>query len=684
MSRDFAPVSQICTRGIGPVSLQYLLGLAPGKNQRSIPFAPQKKHPSLLVLSGALSPRSRRNLTVDIAHNKEKIGSYARGPYFYSTVLSLINDAPVATVEALEIVRGSLGASNARYPDTDVTSYQANSDACYNLVRSGKILDVVEHRYGTAERELAQTLMLLGHARIADLSHAFGSRAPKVNGHTNGDHDSHNGLIESENHLNYVLVRLIRAEIIETVRPESFRNPRDVQREIEDDVTKTRPGEKVNKNKGEAQRQIIERLRTFRDQPKTLKRQLGLSGDVAPKRRKLTNGTAQNGHAYDHDAPRLNPNVVVKLNHERCLVELRNQRLANFAAEMLGEVTGAVYRTVLDIVASNLSRCQSDPLLDDEVPGQQRAVTTVDIFDHLDESINVQSGIGKTSKEKIDSESAERVRETAPDTDDDSDDSDAGPPGRRKTFDVDEDEDEWAEDDDEDEKPEATNGERTSKVKFDDAVSSSDSRITQMRRHLLLLAESKHQFLRHCGTYGRGQWTVDFARIMGRLQETELDAIIEQSHGRHGLRLTRILREKGKLDEKMLPSAALMKKGDVQGKMLAMQMAGVVDVQEVPKDSSRLANRTLFFWFFDRERAQAQALDDIYKAMLRCLQTLQVERHKERNILSFVERKDVQGKEEEVMTAEHYNKYNTHLEVQNKLLGQVMRLDELVSVLRDY
>ncbi|KAM5377396.1 hypothetical protein ACJZ2D_005077 [Fusarium nematophilum] len=567
--------------------------------------------------------------------------------------------------------------------DTDVTSYQANPDACYNLVRSGKILDIVENQYGTAERELVQTLMLLGHARIADLSQAFGSRAPRVNGHTKGDHDSRNGLIESESHLNAVLVRLIRSEIIETVRPESFRNPRDMRREIEDEVTKTRPGEKA-KSKTEAQQQIIERFRIFRDQPKILKRQLDQSGDFVPKRRKLANGTAQNGHEHDHDAPRLNPNVVVRINHERCLVELRNQRLASFAAGILGEVTGEVYRTVLDLLTADFPRCKPDPLLDEAAPGQQPAVTTVDIFEHLDESLNVQSGIGKTSKDKIDLQSAERVRETVPDTDDDSDDSDAGPPGRRKTFDVDEDEDEWADDDDEDQKPGATNGERESKVKFDDAAASGDSRITHMRRHLLLLAESKHQFLRHCGMYGRGQWTVDFSRLMGRLRETEMDAIIEQSHGRHGLRLTRILREKGKLDEKMLPSAALMKKTDVQGKMLAMQMAGLVDVQEVPKDSSRLANRTLFFWFFDKERAQTQALDGIYKAMLRCLQTLHVERHNERNILSFVERKDVQGKEEEVMTAEHYNKYNAHLEVQGKLLGQVMRLDDLVSVLRDY
>jgi DNA-directed RNA polymerase III subunit RPC3 len=375
----------------------------------------------------------------------------------------------------------------------------------------------------------------------------------------------------------------------------------------------------------------------------------------------------------------------VRLNHERCLVELRNERLVGFAADMLGEVTGEVYRAVLDLLTSDFSRCRPDSLLDDEMPVRQTAVTTVDILEHLDDSLNVQSGIGKASKEKIDLESAEKIRESPPDDGYDSDDSDAAPPARRPmaaTFDADEDDDDS--DADDDQMPPATNGDRQTKVKFDGATAPKESRVSQMRQHLLLLSESQHRFIRHCGTHGRGQWTVDFSQLMERLRETELDAMIEQSHGRHGLRLTRILREKGKLDEKMLPSAALMKKGDVQGKMLAMQMAGLVDVQEVPKDNNRLANRTLFFWYFDRERTEAQVLDDVYKAMLRCLQTLQVERHNERNILTFVERKDVQGKEEEVMTTEHYNKYNAHLKVQDKLLGEVMRLDELVGVLRDY
>ncbi|ODA81022.1 hypothetical protein RJ55_03984 [Drechmeria coniospora] len=581
---------------------------------------------------------------------------------------------------------GVLAQHNLLYhytdPDTNVTSYEANPDSCYNLVRSGKIAEVIDSQYGTAERNLVQTLIMLGNARVADLTHAFTSRTTRP---TNGTHDPNSGLIESEDYLNTVLSRLIQAEIVETVRLDSFRSLAEVYREMDADVNRTAPGEKATKNKVENHALLVDRFRDFRDQSKSLKRQLDRFNGPVSKRRKLQNG-ASHADSFSDSAP-LDPNIIVRVNYEKCLVQLRNQRLAEFAADALGEVTGQVYRALLEMLTTQLSRCQPDPLIGDQTGGQQQvAVTSVEILEHLDEIVEVQNGIGKAPKEKIDFQSAEKVKATPLDYESDSDDSDsAQAPPRRGPATV---HDESESDDEVVERAQPrtaqqANGVARSRVKFEDEESH-DSRLDQMRQHLLLLAESRHRFVRHCGTHGRGQWTVDFGQLMESLREAEMDAYIEHSFGRHGLRLTRILREKGKLDEKMLPSAALMKKSDVQGKMLAMQMAGLVDVQEVPKDNSRLANRTLFFWFFDGERTQSQLLDDIYKAMLRCLQTLQVERHKERNILAFVERKDVKGKEEEVMTAEHYNKYTRHLEEQKKLLGQVMRLDDMAAIFRDY
>lgn len=367
-------------------------------------------------------------------------------------------------------------------------------------------------------------------------------------------------------------------------------------------------------------------------------------------------------------------------------MELRNQQLAEYAAETFGEITGVIYRTALDLLTTKVSRCRPDDMAGEEAREKPATTTTAEIFENLDPTLNVQFGIGKAGKDALDFKSAEKLRPDPPASDDESEDDEApAPRPRMQALGVDED------DDDDDESEEEvhtantrTNGKPKSKVKFEDEGSAPKSRMDHMRQHLLLLCEGKRHFLRHCGAQGRGQFTVDFDLLMNGLRELEMDRVIEQTHGRHGLRLTRILREKGKLDEKTLPAAALMKKQEVQAKMLAMQMAKRIDVQEVPKDNSRLANRTLFFYFFDRERVEATMLEDVYKAMCRCYQTLEVQRHRNRNVLSFVERKDVQGREEEVMTAEHYNEYNKHLEVEEKLLGQISRLDELVAVFRDY
>lgn len=363
---------------------------------------------------------------------------------------------------------------------------------------------------------------------------------------------------------------------------------------------------------------------------------------------------------------------------------MRNQRLATFASDTLGSVTGEVYYLLLGLLTHDVPRCRGEQLIDEETPGHNMCVSTMDVFYHVDESVNLQGGIGKAPRDKIDVASAQKIRPTADDSDSEGDDSDLEQPVRRpsvKHLDMG---GEDMEDDEDEDDSGLPNGNRETKVKFEDGSTSKSRRVDALRQHLFLLAESKPRFIRHVDTREKGMWTVDFNNVLDALRESELDSYIEQSFGRHGLRLTRILREKGKLDEKMLPSAALMKKSDVQLKMTAMQMAGLVDVQEVPKDNSRLANRSLFFWYFDRERIEARIVDDVYKAMVRCLQTLQVERHRERNILSFVDRKDVKGKEEEVMTAEHYNKYNRHLEVQDKLLGQVLRLDDMVAILREF
>lgn len=372
-------------------------------------------------------------------------------------------------------------------------------------------------------------------------------------------------------------------------------------------------------------------------------------------------------------------------------MELRTQRLIEHAEDFVGETTAQVFAALLASLCRKVYRCQHDQHTimtkeEEETYIAGVRATTEEILDHLCPGVDVSTGIGTASDDDIDVRFAEKIRKYPPQIQ-----------GSHLQGTLEEgDEILGSDDEDYDRTGERTkgarvnghrngsitrNGPRSGDDHFVEGQPSRIEQISQMRQHLLVLAESKQHFVRHCG---QNEWTVDFGTLVQQLRYVELDTMIEDTFGRHGLRLTRILREKGKLDDKTLPAIALMRKPDVHVKMAEMEMAGFLEVQEVPRDNNRAANRTMFFWFFDEARTLKRVLDNSYKSMVRCLERLEVERHKKRAVLSLSERKDVQGKEEEKLRGDVYNEYLEFLDIEKKLLSQVSRLDDLVSVFQDF
>src|SRR5438045_4012247 len=71
-------------------------------------------------------------------------------------------------------------------PDTLVAFYEANLENAYALVRSGKIIEFVIERHGRLAGGVIQNLLLLGHAKIEDLSNAYGVGYSQQGTTTNG------------------------------------------------------------------------------------------------------------------------------------------------------------------------------------------------------------------------------------------------------------------------------------------------------------------------------------------------------------------------------------------------------------------------------------------------------------------------------------------------------------------
>jgi len=592
-------------------------------------------------------------------------------------------------------------------PGAEFAFYEANVEHAYNLVRTGKILEMVDTSFGPAAKDVMQSLLLSGQTRIGDLVAAYQAKIEQASkkagtndteefdGEANGvnDDSKNEPVVKSTAHLNSILCRLIEAELIDVVHDKTFESPADVLKIVEKEVMdKYFPnGVKGNKAKAEFQQRIAEGLRKVRDESKSLKRKLEQNGSAA-KRRKLFSGlgVATNGSGAQQDEemdPALDPKQVIRVNYEKCLVDLRNRRLVQFATDMFGETTAYVYGILLKLLTKDIPRCRLDPVLDsvdddDDDDSKKKGpgvVTTDQILDNLKTSVDLSLGIGKAERHQISSRAANKVQ--------------THPPKKKRLIaeaevdgEASEDEkedDESSEGSDYDSNYEETKPNGASGINGANGVTHERrmDRPTQLRQHLMLLAESTQNFVRHCGP---NEWTVDFEPVMKALREAELDSVIERTSGRQGLRLVRILRAKGKLDEKALPNVALMRKSELQQKMLEMQTAGFVHVQEVPRDVKADVKKSFFLWYCDVEKSLSRLLETSYVTMLHCLQVLEALRRKEKDVLQTTKRTDVRGREKDAMRKEYYERYARFLACERKLFAQVMRLDDLVSVLRDF
>lgn len=216
-------------------------------------------------------------------------------------------------------------------PDTSIVYYDVNPDALYNLVRSGKILEMVCDKYGDLAKKLVQDVLVLGHIKIPDLVEAFrgnsegGKSSP--NGVTNVkeedsddefalDHDIQppnrvngtgvNGFINSEEEaqssqqIHLVLARLLAAGILEPVSSMMFQSPTDLKTAAEQDVIRSEfpTGIRGIKQKKELEASVAQKVKDFQQGRTNLKRRLEAEFDheASVKRRKLLNGSsATNG-----------------------------------------------------------------------------------------------------------------------------------------------------------------------------------------------------------------------------------------------------------------------------------------------------------------------------------------------------------------------------------------------------
>ena len=77
-------------------------------------------------------------------------------------------------------------------------------------------------------------------------------------------------------------------------------------------------------------------------------------------------------------------------------------------------------------------------------------------------------------------------------------------------------------------------------------------RMEMIKQHLQLLAEDSFHFLRSEGNRGMGEWSVNYKELGKTMRSLEFEKIVEERFESVGTRLLRIIKDKGKLDEKQV------------------------------------------------------------------------------------------------------------------------------------
>ena len=352
--------------------------------------------------------------------------------------------------------------------------------------------------------------------------------------------------------------------------------------------------------------------------------------------------------------------MVVRIDFTRCTLALRSRQLQQLAKRFCGGLTATVYGALLQTLEAKVRAVHDDVAAEntDDEESSLPVCTVSEVAEFLDPRLDLCASIKGLSNDKKATNGTGKKGTKKRVLDDDF--ADLGI--KREHSDS--------------EGEPTTNGYSAHRDRA--------KRISTIEAHLSLLAEHTKQFCKAHRAHGTNEWRVNFPVLTNTLIEAELDNTIQARYGRVALRIVRMLRDKGKLEEKQVATSVMMRIKDVRAVLTELQFHGILEAQELPKDNARQPSRTLYLWYFDIKRAQQLVLQQTYKAMTRSLQRIPVERESYRTVIEKAERTDVKGREQEKLEQPEKQALREWRETEERLLAQTARMDEMVALLRDF
>ncbi|KAL1602500.1 RNA polymerase III subunit C82 [Paraconiothyrium brasiliense] len=553
-----------------------------------------------------------------------------------------------------------------------IVFYDIDWQQSYALVRHAKIAHFVEERFDKKSANVISNLLTLGHTSVADLREAYfppdqgqeeavnGRKinGTKINGDaSNGDtslvngssHDEHDDeTMGSPEELYSIIQTLMENGWVMQVAEAQYLSAEDMHNIARQQALNDHWGGAVPtgiKDKDRLAHLIMANKRRIRDAwletPNfSSRKRKANDSDYGSNKRTKINGQGQYGSAgsFDHSPE---DDLVIRVNPEKAAVAMRNQHLVSLVEQRISYTTARLYEILLRSLEKNIPRCFEDcpdPLpvnIEDQPqwePNPDHVVNTKDIAQRAKVlGLDICNGLDPNAVARITKNSVGK------------------------------------------------DGVLSQPV--DPSSLSFHERSEIVEAHLSLLVDHP---LRFVTWHARGQYRVDFDLMAKSLIQQEIENTVLARKSTVAMKLLRALKKKGKLDERQLCNTMMSSANDVRGIVNDLTVQGFVQTQEVPKVDRREAKLSLHLIWYDIQRAREKLLHDTYKGQVRILQRIAFEREKIQELLSKANRTDVAGNETKYLKQTELDDLKKWKEVQEKLLLQLAREDDLVAVLRDY
>lgn len=226
------------------------------------------------------------------------------------------------------------------------------------------------------------------------------------------------------------------------------------------------------------------------------------------------------------------------------------------------------------------------------------------------------------------------------------------------------------------------NGIRTSKKSYSPSVKDYVALLCNDDNHTPVGVASAFMAPLSGGGGGSGRVTVEFDRIGRRLKQRVYESNVRERFGDDGVKVIRILIDKGKMDEKHLSKVALIAPNVLRPLLTRLSAASLVSLQEVPKSADRNPSRTYYLWYVDLAKAYSNLLSALYQTLANIVARTAEEESQVRPSLDKRDRTDLNG-QEHLLNRHDLAVLNEWEEKQERLHVLAMRVEENVFILRD-